>query len=318
MKFNEIIISVDIKDIERTSDIVHMVSSSGMYIEDYSNINDDTYEFTDKTLIDITLLDKKPRKGLIHIYTDPDYDCLEIQEFLAQRFSFCNIDYNISVIYGNQYNWMENFKKNFMPIKIGKKLLIKPAWDEKFKDFNSKGRIPVILEPGMAFGTGMHETTQLCLEAIEEFINKGDKVLDIGCGSGILSVSSLLLGAAFATAVDIDKFAVKTARANAALNNVEKSLIAVDGNWTGSISGKFDLIVANVTADILINNGLKIVNYLAGPSSVFIISGIIDERIDDVKAVILKSFSIVLEKNRGSWFCLVLTKIPNIDLGNVT
>jgi ribosomal protein L11 methyltransferase len=179
-------------------------------------------------------------------------------------------------------DWAENWKKYYHAAKIGERLVICPAWEEYEK--RSEDEIVITLEPGMAFGTGTHETTRLCMRLLEQFSPEGKAVLDLGCGSGILAVSAALLGAKPAFGVDIDETAVRVAQENAALNGVAESCEFRRGGIPG-IAGKYGIVFANIVADVIIGHIGHIADYL-DEGGVFIASGIIDTREADVLAAI--------------------------------
>lgn len=182
-------------------------------------------------------------------------------------------------------DWANNWKQYFKPLKVGEKLLIKPSWE----DYNNvDGRIILEIDPASSFGTGQHNTTKLCLEFLEKCINTGDKVLDLGCGSGILSIGAMLLGADSVVAVDIEDHCVRTALENAQKNDipVEKYTaycgnIIDDEELSNKINGTYDIITANIVADILIAMRNHFKKYLK-KDGILIISGIIDERKEEV------------------------------------
>lgn len=207
-------------------------------------------------------------------------------------------------------DWANNWKKYFHPLNVGEKILIKPEWEETE---NPEGRVVFSVNPGMSFGTGSHYTTQLCIENLEKFINNDTKVLDLGCGSGILSIISLLLGAESAFAVDIDPNAVDIAYQNAERNNIDKSKYTVKA---GDIitntalqeeiaKDKYDVVVANIVADVIIALAPKAKEYMKD-GGVFITSGIIEDRIDDVKEALTQcGFKIESIKQRKDWASIV-------------
>ena len=207
-------------------------------------------------------------------------------------------------------DWANNWKKYFHPLEVGEKILIKPEWEE-LKD--NTDRIVFNINPGMSFGTGGHYTTQLCIETLEKYIKPGVKVLDLGCGSGILSIISLLLGADSAFAVDIDPNAVDIAYQNAGMNDVDISKYTVkagdiitDTELQNEIAkNEYDVVVANIVADVIIALAPKAREYMK-KGGVFITSGIIEDRVDDVKAALEKcGFEINSIKQRKDWVSIV-------------
>ncbi len=207
-------------------------------------------------------------------------------------------------------DWANNWKQYFHPLEIGEKLLIKPEWEELSKPAD---RIVFNIEPGMSFGTGSHYTTQLCLEALEKYVRPGVKMLDLGCGSGILSIVSLLLGAERAVAVDIDPNAVDTAYQNAARNNVGRDRYTVlagnvvtDADIQAEISKyKYEVVAANIVADVIIALAPKAREYMK-EGGVFITSGIIEDRTDDVKSALIENgFEIVRINRRKDWASII-------------
>lgn len=182
-------------------------------------------------------------------------------------------------------DWANNWKQYFKPINIGEKLVIKPSWEEYSADSE---RIILEIDPASSFGTGQHHTTRLCLELLEKSLNKGDRILDMGCGSGILSIGAMLLGAADAVAVDIDENAAATAAENAEKNNIPADKyhtyygnILGDEALADEIDFKYDIITANIVADVLIAMKDYFVRYLRDDGTL-IVSGIIEERMDEV------------------------------------
>lgn len=208
-------------------------------------------------------------------------------------------------------DWANNWKQYFKPLKIGNKLLIKPSWE----DYKADGDERIILEidPASSFGTGQHHTTRLCLELLENSIEKGDELLDMGCGSGILSIGAMLLGAENAVAVDIEENAVASAIENAAKNNIpEDKYIAYCGNvlsdnaLADKIDKKYDIITANIVADVLIAMVSLFDRYLK-ENGILIISGIIEERMDEVINAVENCGFTKLEQNiKEGWAAVKL------------
>lgn len=181
-------------------------------------------------------------------------------------------------------DWANNWKQYFKPFKVGEKLAVKPSWEE----YSDDSRIILEIDPASSFGTGQHHTTRLCLELIEKSMNKGDKILDLGCGSGILSIAAMLLGAESSVAVDIEENAAATAKENAEKNNISTEVyktyfgnILSDEALADEIDDKYDMITANIVADVLIAMKEYFVRYLK-KGGILIISGIIEERMEEV------------------------------------
>ena len=211
----------------------------------------------------------------------------------------------------HEEDWENNWKQYFKPIYVGDRLVIKPEW-ESIAD--GEGKIVFNIDPGMTFGSGQHETTRLCVETLDKTVKKGDKVLDLGCGSGILSIISLMLGAGEARAVDIDPNCKKIAYSNAALNGIGEDVYTVlDGNIlideefksSTEKSGPYDIVVANIVADVIIPLAGDVRRYLKEDGT-FIAGGIIEMRIDEVKAAIEENgFTIEEIKKENDWYCII-------------
>lgn len=202
-------------------------------------------------------------------------------------------------------DWENNWRAYYKPMEIGTRLLVRPSWEEA----DANGRIVLSLDPGMAFGTGSHQTTRMCLQYLEENVKTGDKLIDLGCGSGILAIAGLLLGADDALAVDIDEIAEKIVYENAALNGIGRDRLLVrigdaltDGAFADGLCEKrYDVVVMNIVADVVIAMS-SLVPKLIKPDGVFIMSGIIADRLEDVKAGIAKNgFEVLSTRAEGDW-----------------
>ncbi len=301
MDWTEIKITVNSDDVDRAGDIASMAVPYGIYIEDYRTLEQEAWEIAHIDIIDEDLLAKDRTKGIVHIYISPEENPAEAVSFLAERFTAEGIDHQIDESTCKNADWENNWKKYFKPMPIGEKLLIRPIWEDEFDDM---GRAVLHLEPGLAFGSGTHDTTRLCLETLEKYAGEGKKVLDIGCGSGILSVACLLLGAESAVGVDIDALAVKTAKENGKTNGFDEPQYTVlQGSMTDKVSGKYDIIAANIVADIIVMLCEDVKNYM-NPGAVFITSGIIEPREADVVAAFEKNgFEILARHESGGWLC---------------
>lgn len=277
--WTEIAITVSTADIDNAGNIANMVVPYGIYIEDYSALEEETLEIAHIDLIEQSLLEKDRTNGIIHVYVNPHENPLEAVSFIKERLESEKISFEITIADCKTEDWVNNWKQYFHPMPIGKKLLIRPTWED---EYDPQGRTVLHIEPGLAFGTGSHPTTKLCLETLENYISENSTVLDIGCGSGILSIASLLLGAKSAFGVDIDKLAVKTALENAKENGFEPPVFkAVNGNLSDKVTGKYNVIVANIVADIIMDFNKEVGHFL-DKDGVYITGGIIDSRKDEV------------------------------------
>lgn len=304
MNWTEIIAEVNSSDLYTAENIANMTVPYGIYIEDYSALEQEVLEIAKIDLIDEELLRQDRTKGKIHIYISPEANPAESLAFLKERFEAEGIEYRLYSDECDVESCLENWKKYFNPINIGEKLLIRPVWRD---DYDPQGRIVLNLEPGLAFGTGTHETTRLCLQALEKHVKKGDNMLDVGCGSGILSVAALLLGAEKATGIDIDPLAVKSSIENAERNNVADRYIGIHGNLAEKANGCYDIITANIVADAIIMLSGDI-EKLMNDKTIYIMSGIIDTRLDDVLSALPDTLEIIEQYEEKGWICLAAIK----------
>ncbi|WP_298033026.1 50S ribosomal protein L11 methyltransferase [uncultured Dysosmobacter sp.] len=208
-------------------------------------------------------------------------------------------------------DWENNWKQYYKPMEIGERLLVVPQWEREDPKVQAMmaSRVPLILEPGLTFGTGSHATTRLCLTALERTVRGGEKVLDLGCGSGILSIAALKLGAASALAVDIDDKCLDVAYENAAMNGIGRETYTVkvgdileDAALRAELGGGYDVVLANIVADVII--GLApMVRSLLSERGVFLCSGIIDDRAEEVADKLRQAGLEILEtRSAEGWF----------------
>ncbi len=307
MDWIEVLIAVAAEDIDRAADIANMVVPYGIYIEDYRNLEAETWEIANIDLIDEELLGKDRSKGYIHIYIAPEENPQEAVAFLSERFTASAIGHKIDLSACKNEDWENNWKAYFKPMLVGEKLLIQPLWIDEID--NPENRAVLSIEPGLAFGTGGHHTTKLCLETLERYVKAGDAVLDTGCGSGILAIASLLFGAESAVGVDIDELAVKTAVENGKLNGfTEPQYRILQGNLADKVDGVYNVVVANIVADVIMLFAKDVGRFMR-EDAVFITSGIIDTREAEVQAALRENGFAVTERNEQSgWVCLVCKK----------
>ncbi len=301
MEWTEVKINVNTKDVDKAGDIAQMVVPYGIYIEDYSDLEEAAWEIAHIDLIDEDLLQKDRNKAVVHIYISPEESPAEAVAFLSERYNAEGIEHEIDLSICRNQDWENNWKAYFKPLPVGDKLLIRPVWED---EYDADGRIVLDIEPGLAFGNGGHDTTRLCLETLEKHINPDVELLDIGCGSGILGIAGLLLGAKSATGVDIDALAVKTAKENGTINGFEEPKFTVfEGNLTDKVTGKYDVVVANIVADIIVMFTENVGQFLKD-DGVYITSGIIDTREQDVLDAFEKyGFEVIGRHESCGWLC---------------
>lgn len=201
--------------------------------------------------------------------------------------------------------WKDNWKEYFKPAKVGRTIVVKPTWEE----YEAKeGEKIIEIDPGMAFGTGTHETTSLCIRLMEDYVKPGMKILDVGCGSGILSIAGALLGASEVLGVEIDPVAVEIAQENIKLNNIGDVAKAQYGDLTKGIDFKADVIVANLMADLVMMLSADVAKHLL-PGGIYISSGILTEK-EVLVADTMRSlgFKIMEVKEDGMW-CAIVAKL---------
>ena len=198
-------------------------------------------------------------------------------------------------------DWANNWKKYYKPLEIGEKLAIVPEWE----DYDNDNRVVIKINPGMAFGTGTHESTYMCLELLERYVNKDDEIFDIGCGSGILAIAGLKLGAKKALLVDIDEKCIDASHENASLNDLEDKMEIKKGNLLDVVKGRADLIVSNIIAEIIVDEIKNLKNHM-DKGGIFITSGIIKERRQMViHALEENGFEIIDELEKNNWVAIV-------------
>ena len=303
MNWTDLKITVSTKDAETAEAIAQMAVPYGIYIEDYSDIEQQVAEIAHVDLIEQELLDKPRDTVIIHLYLEPGASQVETLALIAARMEAAGIPYTVETEGVEQEDWQNGWRKYYHPMEIGSRLAVVPSWQQYDTD-----RVKLILDPGLAFGTGGHETTSLCLEALDEQVRGGERVLDIGTGSGILAIAALKLGAASAEGVDIDPVAVRTAGENAALNGVQDKLTVLVGDLSDKASGTYDIITANIVANAILSLAPAVPGLMA-EGATFIASGIIDSRKDEVITGLEKAgLSVVEVKEKRGWECIVCKK----------
>lgn len=303
MNWTEITVAVANKDTDTAAAIANMTVPYGIYIEDYSDLEQGAEEIAHIDLIDEELVAKDRDTSVIHIYISECDNAAEALEFLKERLTAEGIGYKAEAVGVNDADWNENWKKYFHATEIGEKLAIVPSW-EKYD--NKDNRTILQIDPGAAFGTGTHATTSLCLDMLQSYVDDNTEMLDIGCGSGILAVASVLLGAKTAVGVDIDAQSVKTAKENAEINSVTEKTEFIVGDLAEKVRGKYSVVCANIVADVVIRLLENVKNYMEA-DAVLIVSGIIDLRENDVlNAAEKQGFTLIEKRYKDNWCAFAL------------
>ncbi len=303
--WTEICLKVPSDKTEIACDIASVLCDGGLYLEDYRDLEQGAREIAHSDLIDRSLLEKDRAHSLLHLYFSPEEHPSEAIAFLSERMRGENIPFEQSIRQVEEEDWANTWKRYFKPTPVGSRLLICPTWEQTQPQ---DGRIVLPIDPGMAFGTGTHETTRMVLEALEEAVSPGCAMLDVGCGSGILSLAALLLGAGSALAVDIDPLSVKTARENGArLGFAPPAFTVVQGDLAREVGGSFDVVAANIVADAILALSPAVPRLLKKGGK-YLVSGIIDTREREVRERLGSlGFRLSRRKENRGWICLELT-----------
>ena len=300
MEWTDIRLTVAKADADNAEAVATMIAEGGIYIEDYSDIEQQVAEIAHVDLIEQELLDKPRDTVIIHMYLEPGASPVETLALIQARMEAAGIAYTVETEGVEQEDWQNAWKKYYHAMDIGQRLAIVPGWETYDTD-----RIVITMDPGMAFGTGTHETTSLCLETLDSMVKGGERVLDIGTGSGILAIAALKLGAAEAEGVDIDPMCVRTAGENAERNGVAEHFTVLVGDLSDKASGKYNIITANIVAAAILSLAPH-VPVLMAPGARFIASGIIDTRKDEVLAGLRAAGLEPVEiKEKRGWVCVI-------------
>ncbi|MBP3494206.1 MAG: 50S ribosomal protein L11 methyltransferase [Oscillospiraceae bacterium] len=294
------------------SDLVEALGVTGLVIEDEGDFHDfleQNRQYWD--YVDEELLESKRGVCRVTFYVSADDEGMDtvakvrlaLAELKSRRGDCGSLVMTMAQM--DDADWENNWKQFYKPMEIGERLIVVPEWERA----DTAGRVKLILNPGLTFGTGSHATTRLCLTALEKHVTQGQRVLDLGCGSGILSIAALLLGADHAFACDIDEKCVDVAYENAALNGIGKDRYTVrwgdvlsDKQLQKEMGGQYDIIVANIVADVIIGLAPQVRPFLK-EDGLFLTSGIIDDRAAEVAEKLRAAgWQIVEERQSEGWF----------------
>ena len=291
--------------IERSDEVIAVMSmlDNGLMIEDYSDfsLNGMYGDLADESILNA---DRSIVK--VSLFVPEEKNLSEYRMFIDARLASLGIEYTTELEDMREEDWSESWKQYYKPIKLGKVTVV-PAWEEYDA---AEGEVVVRMDPGMAFGTGTHETTRLVMRIMQNEIVGGERVLDVGTGSGILSICASKLGAKSCNAYDIDPVAVKVAEENALRDGCTNITVGVSDLLRGvdKSEGKYDFCVANIVSDIIIRMMPDIGDYLKDGAPL-ILSGIIEPRAEEVRASVLShGFSIVREEKENDWVAILAKK----------
>ena len=303
MRYIEVCLDTPAELIDQRCEVLAALGAEGFVIEneeDFRDFLDNNKQYWD--YVDKELEDSYSGVSRIKLYLMDDADGEAILRRILEAFPEASHGYTAD------QDWENSWKDCYEPIEVGEKLVVVPEW----LDAPEGGRLPLRLDPGIAFGTGSHPTTKLSLAALEPYAKSGVKVLDLGCGSGILGIGALILGADSCLGCDIDPMASEAAMANAALNGIGKDRMDIrigdiikDASLRRSLGSGYQLVLANIVADVIIALSPIARGFMA-EDGVFICSGIIDERWEEVqKSLAANGFEIMAHSSEEEWHCFV-------------
>lgn len=303
MSWTQVRVECKVTEIDTVSAVMSMIEN-GLMIEDYSDVTDGLNAIYGE-LLDEEIVKKDKSLGAVSIYLSEDRNIPETLSSLKDRFVSLGLNVKMETLGLKEEDWADCWKKYYKPLHIGEKIVIVPAWENyEAKD----GEVIVTIDPGMAFGTGTHETTALCAELIEKYLAVGDRALDVGTGSGILAVIESKLGASSVDALDIDPNAVKAAKENCDANGV-KNVICRQSDLIRSAEGVYDFISANIVADIIIRMAENVSDFIKH-GGVLVASGIIESQAEQVVSVFReKGFELKDKLDKNDWNAFVFVKI---------
>lgn len=305
MDWTDIQVIVPVVFLETAEAVAQMAVPYGIYTEDYSDLSEMVQEIAHIDLIDEELLKKDKTIGIVHLYISPEQSPAEAVSYLTHRLKAENVPHEIKTYGVREEEWATAWKEYYHPTPLGERLVVCPSWESYSKQPNE---LVITLDPGMAFGTGTHHTTRLCAQLLERVIKQGDRVLDMGTGSGILSIAALMLGAGSAVGVDIDAVAVRTAAENAAANGFASPRFRAlcgdlvnDRELNDTLGGGYNVIAANIVADVIIMLSPSIRRQLRAGGTL-VASGVILPRRDEVvEALTTNGLTVTTIEENDGW-----------------
>ena len=310
MDWIELTVHTTTQGAEVVSEALMLSGATGTMVEDRADIPDPDKPNGYWEIIDPKLIESLPEDVQVHAWFEPDATFQERLQALRSQLDMNRrlapeVDLGtlaIDTVNVKDEDWSEVWKQFYKPFRAGKSLVVKPTWEP----YDAKPGDRVIeIDPGMAFGSGTHETTGMCLELLEEAVHGGERVIDVGTGSGILAIGAALLGAKDVLAIDIDPTAVKVARENVAHNHLEQTVTTLEGNLLEKVDAQCEVCVANIIADVICMFAAPLNEHIV-PGGLFICSGIIKEREQDVTDALLAAHYTILEiRRKGEWVAMI-------------
>ncbi len=302
MRWIEVCCDTPESEIDTRCEELAALGAEGFVIEnenDFQSFLENNHQYWD--YVDETLEQQFAGASRIKFYLSDDESGRAILKTVQAR-------YAVTTNYVADSDWENNWRQYYQPIEVGEKLVVVPEW----MDAPDDGRLPLRLDPGLTFGTGSHATTRMCLTALERFAHSGVKLLDLGCGSGILGIGGLILGADCCVGCDIDPKSPDVAAANAALNGIGPDRFTVyagdiltDASLRRTLGAGYPVVMANIVSDVIIPLSAFVRGFMA-PGGVFITSGIIEGRQDEVRnALEQNGFTVEAHRSEDEWHCFV-------------
>ena len=306
MKWTQIKTHCRTEELPTVCAVMSMIDQ-GLMIEDYSDIEENLMTVYGE-LIDEKILQSDRNAACVSVYVPEERELSGCLSFLEERFAACGLSCFIETVGLDEEDWANNWKEFYKPQHIGKHILVLPPWEKcEIRDDD----VVIVMDPGMAFGTGTHETTRLCLQMLEKHLQKGAKVLDVGTGSGILAIAAAKLGADCVKAYDIDAVAVRVAKENIDANGAADKVSCGQSDLLRGVdksAAPYDFVCANIVADILVRLAPDVGAYMA-PGAKLAAAGIIEGRRNDVaEAMTAGGLTLVDEARENDWVVLVFEK----------
>lgn len=310
MDWVEITVHTTTEGAEIVSEQLMQEGATGTMVEDRADIPDPSKPNGYWEMIDEKLIDSMPEDVLVHAWFEPDERFADRMGALSTRMAELRalaLGFDLGTLEIGTQNvrdedWSEVWKKFYKPFRAGKSLIVKPTW-ESYEP--QEGDRIIEIDPGMAFGSGTHETTGMCMELLEEALKGGETVIDVGTGSGILAIGAAMLGAKEVLAIDIDPTAVKVAQENIEHNGLQDRITAIEGNLLDKTDMVCDLCVANIIADVICFFAEPLTRHIVSGGT-FICSGIIKEREQDVTdALLAAGYEIIKISRKGEWVAMM-------------